>query len=166
MVDRPTEQGTTTMHLAMILWLAHVLPQQAADPICLATTVYLEARGQPEIGQRAIAEVALRRRDTGVWGDSVCGVVTAPGQFAMSTLDPNNRLTEPGAFYTALRIAIAVERDWAMPVGQRHEVVPGANHFAARTSDNPAWPQSRLVAVIGDQNCYSVGHSIAERRAQ
>ena len=58
------------MKLALILWLVHVLPQQAADPMCLATTVYLEARGQPELGQRAIAEVALRRRDTGAWGGS------------------------------------------------------------------------------------------------
>jgi len=41
-----------------------------------------------------------------------------------------------------------------------------ARAIAARASDNPAWPQSRLVAVIGDQNFYSVGHSIAERRAQ
>jgi spore germination cell wall hydrolase CwlJ-like protein len=154
------------MHLAMILWLAHVLPQQAADPMCLATTVYLEARGQPEIGQRAIAEVALRRRDTGAWGDSVCGVVTAPGQFAMSTLNPRNRITEPGAFYTALRIAIATQRDWAKPIGQRHEVVPGASYFAARTHDDPTWQNPRLIASIGDQNFYSIGHAVTGRRAQ
>ena len=145
------------MKLALILWLAHVLPQQAADPMCLATTVYLEARDQSELGQRAIAEVALRRRDSGAWGQSICSVVTAPGQFAMATLDPAARLADPGAFYTALRVAIAAEREWAKPAAQRHEVVPGANHFAARTSDDPAWPRSRLVAVIGDQNFYTVG---------
>jgi spore germination cell wall hydrolase CwlJ-like protein len=145
------------MKLALILWLAHVLPQPAADPMCLATTVYLEARGQPELGQRAIAEVALRRRDSGTWGDSICAVVTAPGQFALSTIDPAARLADPGAFYTALRIAIAVEHEWTKPASQRREVVPGANHFAARTGDDPAWPRSRLVAVIGDQNFYTVG---------
>ena len=147
------------MKLALILWLVHVLPQQAADPMCLATTVYLEARGQPERGQRAIAEVALRRRDTGIWGDSVCEVVTAPGQFAMATLDPGNRLADIGALYTALQIAIATERDWAKPTGQRNEIVPGASHFSARTQDHPASPNARLVAVIGDQNFYRVDHS-------
>ena len=30
------------MKLAWILWLAHVLPQPAADSLCLSTTVYLE----------------------------------------------------------------------------------------------------------------------------
>ncbi len=145
------------MKLALILWLVHVLPHQAADPMCLATTVYLEARGQPELGQRAIAEVALRRRDSGVWGDSVCAVVTAPGQFAMATMDPGNRLADLGAFYTALRIAVATQSDWERPAGLRHEVVPGASHFSARTLDNPVWPKSRLVAVIGDQNFYRAG---------
>jgi spore germination cell wall hydrolase CwlJ-like protein len=147
------------MKLALILWLAHILPQQAADPMCLATTVYLESRGQPELGQRAIAEVALRRRDSGTWGNSVCAVVTAPGQFALSTLDPAARLADPAAFYTALRIAIVAQREWAKPTSQRHEVVPGANHFTARTGDVAAWPRSRLVAVIGDQDFYAVRRS-------
>jgi spore germination cell wall hydrolase CwlJ-like protein len=144
------------MKLALILWLVHVLPQQAADPMCLATTVYLEARDQPVLGQRAIAEVALRRRDSGEWGDSVCAVVTARGQFAMATLDPRDRLHDLSAWYTALRIAMSAERDWAMPVGKRHEVVPGASHFAARALANPAWSQSHLVAVIGDHSFYRV----------
>ncbi len=151
------------MKLALILWMAHVLPHQAADPMCLATTVYLEARGQPEIGQRAIAEVALRRRDSGTWGNSVCAVVTAPGQFALTTLDPSNRLADMGAFYTALRIAIATEREWAKPAGQRHEVVPGASYFASSAVDHPGWANSRLVASIGDQNFYRIGRSAAGR---
>lgn len=32
------------MKLSFLLWLASVLPQPAADQLCLATTVYLEAR--------------------------------------------------------------------------------------------------------------------------
>ena len=56
------------MKLSFLLWLASLLPQPAADPLCLATTVYLEARDQPVIGQRAVAEVALRRQADGRWG--------------------------------------------------------------------------------------------------
>ena len=107
------------MKLAMILWLAHTLPQPVADPMCLATTVYLEARGQSEIGQRAIAEVILRRRDSGRWGDNVCAVVTAPGQFAMATLSPNQRLIEPAAGFTAARIALASSCDSRVRLGSR-----------------------------------------------
>lgn len=151
------------MNLALILWLAHVLPQPVADPMCLATTIYLEARGEPELGQRAIAEIALRRRDSGAWGDSVCSVVTAPGQFAMVTLDPRMRLNDLGAWISATRAALATQREWDKPLALRHEIVPGASHFAARAHDDPSWNRSRLVAVIGDQNFYRVRGALAAR---
>ncbi|HEY2346216.1 MAG TPA: cell wall hydrolase [Xanthomonadaceae bacterium] len=141
------------MKLALILWLAHSLPQPVADPMCLATTVYLEARDQSELGQRAIAEVALRRRDSGLWGDSICSVVTAPGQFAMATLSPNQRLVEPIAGVTALRIAIASVRDWSQPAGKRREIVPGANSFALRSVESVS-AHARVVKTIGDHTFY------------
>src|SRR5690349_15559336 len=65
------------MKLSFLLWLASVLPQPAADQLCLATTVYLEARSESQIGQMAVAEVAMRRRENGRWGDTVCEVVRA-----------------------------------------------------------------------------------------
>jgi spore germination cell wall hydrolase CwlJ-like protein len=150
------------MKLAMILWLAHALPQPVADPMCLATTVYLEARGQSELGQRAIAEVALRRRDSGTWGESICSVVTAPGQFAMATLNPNQRLIEPAAGFNALRIAMTSVWNWSQPVGRRREVVPGANSFGRRVADDASAPHARVVAVIGDHAFYRSG-TLAQR---
>ena len=60
------------MKLARILWLSQLLPQPAADSLCLSTTVYTEARDQTLRGQQAVAEVALRRLDSGLWGDSMC----------------------------------------------------------------------------------------------
>ena len=43
------------MKLAWILWMAgNVLPQPAADSLCLSTTVYLEARDQSVRGQQAV----------------------------------------------------------------------------------------------------------------
>jgi len=50
------------MKLSFLMWLASFLPQSAADPLCLATTVYLEARDQSQLGQRAVAEVAKGQR--------------------------------------------------------------------------------------------------------
>ena len=79
------------MELSFLMWLASLLPSAQAEPLCLATTVYLEARDQSELGQRAVAEVALRRRDSGVWGDDVCEVVTAPKQFAPTIVPPRTR---------------------------------------------------------------------------
>src|SRR5262249_49096020 len=62
------------MKLSMLLWLMSVLPQPLADQTCLATTVYLEARSQSTVGQLAVAEVAMRRRERGQWGGTVCDV--------------------------------------------------------------------------------------------
>ena len=52
------------MTVGWILWLASILPQPHADRLCLATTIYLEARSEPFDGQLAIAEVALARLDS------------------------------------------------------------------------------------------------------
>ena len=46
------------MKLAWILWLSQLLPQPAADSLCLSTTVYLEARDQTLRGQQAVAAQA------------------------------------------------------------------------------------------------------------
>ena len=68
------------MKLAWILWLSQMLPQPAADSLCLSTTVYLEARDQTLRGQQAVAEVALRRLDSddlALWGGGR-GIGAAP----------------------------------------------------------------------------------------
>ena len=93
------------MKLAFLLWMASVLPQPAADQICLASTVYLEARSESPRGQMAVAEVAMRRRESGRWGDDVCSVVEAPGQFALSRTSKNYMFDTPQAWQEAWAIA-------------------------------------------------------------
>ncbi|MFT4178951.1 MAG: cell wall hydrolase, partial [Thermomonas sp.] len=139
------------MKLAWILWLSsNVLPQPAADSLCLSTTVYLEARDQSVRGQQAVAEVALRRRDSGLWGENVCEVVTARRQFAPSIVSPRTRLSNAEAWAEAVGVALESERNWALPIGQRKEIVPGASHFAAMSIANPVWSSAYQVATIGD----------------
>src|SRR5205807_294886 len=125
-------------------------PQPAADSLCLSTTVFLEARDQSVRGQEAVAEVALRRRDSGLWGRNVCQVVTARHQFAPSLVAPQTNLQNNQAWDTAIAVALASQRNWALPAGQRKEIVPGASHFAASALASPAWNTAYQVAVIGD----------------
>ena len=94
------------MKLAWILWLSQLLPQPAADSLCLSTTVYLEARDQSVRGQEAVAEVALRRRDSGLWGDSMCDVVTARKQFAPTIVSPNTQLANIQAWDRSVDVAL------------------------------------------------------------
>lgn len=138
------------MKLAWILWLASVLSPNAADSLCLSTTLYLEARDQSEQGQQAVAEVALRRRDSGLWGDDVCSVVTARKQFAPTIVSPNTRLSNVDAWGEAVSVALEAERNWALPAGERKEVVPGASHFLAHNIASPSWRNAYQVARIGD----------------
>ncbi len=144
------------MKLAWILWLSQLLPQPAADSLCLSTTVYLEARDQTVRGQQAVAEVALRRRDSGLWGDSMCQVVTARKQFAPTIVAPGTQLANDAAWREAMSVAFDAERNWALPVSERKEIVPGASHFAALSIASPSWRNAYQVAIIGDHTFYKV----------
>ena len=144
------------MKLAWILWLASVMPPQAADSLCLSTTLYLEARDQSVSGQQAVAEVALRRQDSGRWGDSMCEVVTARKQFAPTIVSPNTKLSNGDAWARAVTVAMEAERNWQLPAGKRKEIVPGASHFAALSIASPSWRTAYQVATIGDHTFFQV----------
>ena len=144
------------MQLAWILWLASILPPQAADSLCLSATVYLEARDQSVRGQQAVAEVALRREESGLWGDSVCEVVTARKQFAPTIVSPRTRLSNTEAWAQAVSVAIESQENWALPPGERKEIVPGASHFMAHAIAAPSWRNAYQVATIGDHTFLKV----------
>ena len=142
------------MKLSMLIWLASVLPQPLADQTCLATTVYLEARSESTIGQYAVAEVALRRRDRGTWGDSVCEVVKSPRQFAMTTTASSFDVNDLGSWTKAWKIAGDSISNWSLPQGERTVYVPHADAFAT-LAITPAWSNKR-VKTIGEHAFYAV----------
>ncbi len=144
------------MKLAWILWLASVLPPPAADSLCLSTTLYLEARDQSVRGQQAVAEVALRREDSGLWGDSMCEVVTARKQFAPTIVSPRTRLSNTEAWSRAVTVALESQQNWALPAGKREEIVPGASHFLAHDIATPSWRNAYQVATIGSHTFLKV----------
>jgi spore germination cell wall hydrolase CwlJ-like protein len=146
----------SAMKLAWILWLANLLPQPAADQLCLATTVYLEARNQSTLGQRAVAEVALRRLERGHWGTNLCAVVTAPKQFAPTLVSPNFSIRSLDAWNKAVQVALQAQIDYAQIKDARQQIVPGADHFVALGIANPAWARGEPVATIGDHTFYRV----------
>ena len=49
--------------------------QRRVDLACLAQNVYFEARGEPLVGQYAVAEVTMNRVASQLFPDSVCEVV-------------------------------------------------------------------------------------------
>ena len=127
------------MKLSLLLWLGSVLPQPQADQVCLATTVYLEARDQPVRGQQAVAEVVLRRVERGSWGNNVCAVVTQRKQFAPAYTSPNFQVRNQAAWDRAWKVAADTREEWQRPLRERSMVVPGADHFYAFNLVRPSW---------------------------
>jgi spore germination cell wall hydrolase CwlJ-like protein len=143
------------MKLSMLLWLTSLMPQPVADQACLATTVYLEARSQPTIGQLAVAEVAMRRLDRGNYGRTVCKVVTAPHQFATTTTPGSFEINNLQAFSKAWKLAGRAIQNWQLPLAQRTMLVPKADHFAT-AAVSPPWSHNRPSITIGDHLFYAV----------
>lgn len=147
------------MKLSLLMWLASVLPQPLADQTCLATTVYLESRSESTTGQMAVAEVALRRRERGQWGDTVCKVVSAPHQFAVTTTPGSFEIDNADAFRKAWDIAGKSLSNWDLPVEQRKLYVPHADHFAA-VAVAPSWSFNRSSTTIGEHRFYAVNRAV------
>ncbi len=144
------------MKLAWLLWLASVMPQHHADRTCLAAMIYLEARSESQMGQAAVAEVAMRRRETGRWGDDVCSVVNARNQFALSTTNKNYMLRNPAAWQKAWLVADRMLQMWSLPNHEREFVVPDADHFVAEEFASPHWATGERIAIIGAHSFYRV----------
>lgn len=150
------------MTLGLLLGTIALLPQPVANQTCLAATVYMEARSQPTRGQLAVAEVALDRLDTGRYGHTICQVVTAPHQFAVTTSPKSSPIDNQKAWNKAWKVAGEALTIWKQPAAKRKLVVPGANHFI-RLGSAAAWAKNP-VAVIGDHEFFALGHGGSSQR--
>jgi Cell Wall Hydrolase len=97
------------------LFAALLDPEAAArEQRCLAEAIYYEARGESEAGQAAVAQVVLNRARSGLYPQSICGVVYQNRrhyhacQFSFACRGRLARINEPGAWDQAQRIAAAV----------------------------------------------------------
>ncbi|MGC1860664.1 MAG: cell wall hydrolase [Methylocystis sp.] len=83
----------------------------AAEERCLDEAIYFEARGEPEAGQAAVAQVVLNRVESGHYPASICGVVYQKQrrrnscQFSFACQRHALRVAEPVSWNTAVRIA-------------------------------------------------------------
>ena len=65
--------------------------QRRVDLACLAENVYFEARGEPLVGQYAVAEVTMNRVASPLFPASVCDVVYEKSAFSWTELDTLRR---------------------------------------------------------------------------
>ena len=83
----------------------------AGELRCLAQAIYFEARSESEDGRAAVAQVVLNRVQSGLYPNTVCGVVFQNAhrhlacQFTFACEGKSLRITEPQPWQAAVRIA-------------------------------------------------------------
>jgi len=111
----------------------------AREKRCLAEAVYFEARSEPEAGQAAVAQVVLNRVKSGLYPDSICGVVYQNRhrhlacQFTFACEGKALRVTESESWARATRVAKAV-----LEGSTYLEDVGGSTHYHANYV-RPRW---------------------------
>ena len=118
-----------------------------AEEECLAGAVYFESKGEPLVGQLAVAQVILNRAASGRFARTACGVVHQAGQFSFVRGDGFPPIARQAATWrTAVAIAhIAQQQLWD---GE----APNALYFHARRV-SPNWRMTR-VAALGNHIFY------------
>lgn len=115
---------------------------------CLADAVYFEARGEPEAGQRMVAEVVLNRVESRFYPDTVCDVVyqndhmRGACQFSFACDGIPEEITEPHAYGKARRIAVESLRCAGKCRAFRRLLGRSTHYHADRVS--PSWAAKLL----------------------
>lgn len=125
-------------------WVNKPLPasaQSASELKCLATAIYFEARGEPEDGQIAVAQVVLNRLKNPTYPNTICGVVFQNQtkrnrcQFSFACDGRPERITDMGSWKTAQALA---KRTVEQQADTFLEDVGSATHYHA-TYVRPRW---------------------------
>ena len=123
---------------------------------CLAEAVYFEARGEPDSGQRAVAQVVVNRAGSGVYPKSFCGVVYQNEhrrnacQFSFACDGRPETKNEAAAWRKAKRIALQIASG-----EMRSPVLRTATHYHA-SYVHPSWARKMTrLSKIGLHVFYS-----------
>ncbi|WP_342355331.1 cell wall hydrolase [Rhizobium changzhiense] len=131
------------------------------DLIILARTIYGEARGEPQQGAEAVANVVINRLNAGGFGNTIAKVCLKPSQFSCWNLNDANRAKikdkQPHSGDAAFDRCFNVARKAV--IGGLADVTDGATHFYAITSNLPSWVRKSrnpvLTITIGHHAFYS-----------
>ncbi len=87
-------------------------------------------------------------------GDSLCSVLRARHQFALTTTNRNFVVSDVNSWHRDWMLAGMAILMWSLPPDWRPSVVPHADHFFASNSPAPDWAKGPPLAVIGDHSFY------------
>ena len=130
---------------------------EAREKKCLAEAVYFEARSEPVDGQAAVAQVVLNRVRSGLYPNSICGVVYQNRhrynacQFSFACEGKSLRVTESESWRAAVKVA-----DDVLSGTTYLSDVGSATHYHANYV-RPRWARSLVkMDVIGRHIFYKL----------
>ena len=115
---------------------------------CLASNIYFEAKGEPRLGQIAVANVTMNRVLSDRFGDSVCAVVYEKKQFSWVKNKKSIKVDEK-LYQEILELATTVY----LTYDPMHDVTRGATRFHAKRI-HPKWKNVQKTAQIGGHIFY------------
>jgi hypothetical protein len=130
-------------------------PRDGSEWECLTEALYFEARGEPLLGQVAVAEVILNRKYHKRFPNSVCGVISQGAsrknrcQFSYKCDGIDEIYHETNSYVTLGKIAKE------MLEGAARELTNGATFYHNKTV-KPSWAKKlNRTAVLGEHLFYS-----------
>lgn len=127
--------------------------------LCMALNIYHEARGEPVLGQYAVAYVTLNRAESDK--EKICDVVLARKQFSWTTkLVKGKKLLKSGEpidedAWKKAQIIASVTLS-----GRMMDITKGSTHYHAKRV-NPYWSKTMpVMAVMGQHIFYKYSKSV------
>lgn len=126
------------------------------DLDCMALNIYWEARGESEVGQRAVAHVVLNRTQASEFPSTICGVVKQGRSDALHACQfswwCDGRSDRPRDF-DAWRKALEIARD---VTSRPYDDPSNGALFFHNVLARPEWRKElQVVARIGDHIFYA-----------
>jgi spore germination cell wall hydrolase CwlJ-like protein len=140
----------------------------AAQEKCLATTIYGEARSEPEQGQVAVAYTLLNRAKN----KTICDVALARKQYSVFNNNPTLRAIATSLHLLPEQKNTIDQKSWEMAVrvsrivmyGLTPDPTNGATHYIAdkvmkvKGYKYPKWSKEyKVVATISNHKFYKIG---------
>jgi len=132
------------------------------EMLCLTQAIYHEARGEPESGQMAVANVIVNRAMSRKFPSTICGVIFQNAergrykcQFTFACDGRSDMGTERRAWNRASHLAEVAFREFQQ--GKRPDIVPSTALYYHTTGVKPKWSYTfNRVAAIGTHLFYAV----------
>lgn len=119
-----------------------------SSSLCLAFAIYFESRGEPDFGQRAVAEVILNRVYSKDFPNDICKVIKQPKQFSFL----NSKVSKPNEKSDAWVIALELGKYYSDLYTRNHNsnLTKGSEYYHTLKVD-PYWNNDmKHITTIGN----------------